>query len=54
MFLISNDYIQSLWCGMEAKEDAVQRKPIVLLLNENTDEQEMAFVLKNFIIVKQG
>ena len=46
VLVISNKYIQSPWCDMEAKEAETQRKPIVLILTENIDEQEMSFVLK--------
>ena len=46
VLIISNKYIKSQWCDMEAKEAATQQKPVILILTENIEEDKMSPVLK--------
>ena len=46
VLVISNKYINSPWCDMEAKEAATQQKPVILILTETIDTLKMSPVLK--------
>ena len=46
VLIISNKYIKSQWCDMEAKEAATQQKPVILILTENIEQDKMSPVLK--------